>query len=243
VGKLAQESRPDHRLVETRDRDRDVADGHAGDRDLAQPPVSHRAGSPVREHACERRHLGGRGVEREEVAARVDLGLERASVDLDRDAGELPVGVLEEGRHGRVSPGPLDAVGRGVAERPHQVPDRERDGALDAGEEVVRLGVAVRLEIDERERGLGVGPRLDVLSRARDDLVEEHLRGHVVAEQVLELGHSAHDLERGVALLDHRRDGPARLDEPPRGVRGASGGDPLVLTPAQPRDEASHVTS
>jgi hypothetical protein len=68
----------------------------------------------------------------------------------------------------------------------------------------------------------------------RDDLMQEHLGGHVVAEEVLELGHAAQDLERGVALVHHRHEDPARLGEAPRGVRGASGGDPLVLAPAQP---------
>jgi hypothetical protein len=98
----------------------------------------------------------------------------------------------------------------------------------------VRLRVAVRLEADEREGRLRVGPRLDVVPRPRDYLVQEHLRGHVVAKQVLELGHPAHDLERGAAFVHHRRQSHARLGEASRGVRGTSGGDPLVLAPAQP---------
>ena len=213
----------------------------AADRDLLDAAIGHLARSTAGEGAGERRgpidaeRLGVRGAEREKVAAGVDPRLEGAAVDLDRDARELPVGLLEEGRrHGLTSLRPLDAVGLVVPERPHEVPDGQGDCVVDPLEEPVRLGVAVRLEIDEREGGLGVRPRLDVLSRARDDLVQEHLRRDVVAEQVLELGHPAHDLERGVALVHHRREDPARLGEAPRGVRGARSGYPLVLAPAQP---------
>lgn len=96
-------------------------------------------------------------------------------------------------------------------------------------------------EVDERERRLRVRAGLEVLPRARDDLGEQHLGGHVVPEEVLELGHAAHDLERRVALVDDRGEGPLRLGEATRRVGAARGRDALVLVPAQPGQEPSHT--
>ena len=53
------------------------------------------------------------------------------------------------------------------------------------------LRVAVRLQVDEGERDLGVHPQGDVPARFVRDTAQERLRGLVVAEEVLELAEPA----------------------------------------------------
>jgi hypothetical protein len=214
---LAQEARPDDGSLQSHDRHRHGPYGQRPYPNRVEPPVADLAARASGKHAFRSRDgldaelLGDVAGQREQLAARVDSSLHRPTVYPDLDARKLPCRRLGERRDHLGLTAPLDPVRLLVPERLHQLPEGEVDLRAETGEELVGGRQSVRLEVDERERDLGVDAEVDLPARIVHDATQQQLRRLVVAEEVFELCQSSHRFERSVAACD---DGSGQLPCP-----------------------------